>query len=298
MRPEVRILFDAADLPGAHALLEPAGCGPDVANVEEVPVLREVQVRVTLLDTDERIPKLLELLTCKAVPWVKIHKDRYTDEELRNARLLLLRPNRECEVDGGSEFGTTYDLSGACPACGAGARQNSALFLDGADDQLPKLKGHRAGYTYRDEIFVDERLAAALEELGPEGLVFHNVYALMPDKRQIKLRWKQLSADRTLPRMCPQTAGYGVEELCRLCGRSGYMPGTPLRIVYRASDLQGARDVNLTWEELYDGDIKDDPRESYVPVPQLLVTPKVMHVIRAAGVTAFDWLPIRVDDST
>jgi hypothetical protein len=116
----------------------------------------------------------------------------------------------------------------------------------------------------------------------------------MPDKRQVKLRWKQLSANRTLPRMSPQTTGLGVEEPCT-CGRSGYRGGT--RIVYRASDLEGAGDVNLSWEEFYDGEIKDDPRESYLPVPKLLVTPKVMRVFRAAGVTELEWLPIWVDDS-
>jgi hypothetical protein len=298
MKTEVWIGFDGRDIPGGvEALLAATGCGSHETVIEYIEVLRRLDVDVTLPDGDERVQRLVEQLERHGQRYGLAHHDRYTEEELESARLLLVQPNRECEVDGGSEFGTTYDLSGACPACGAGARQNSALFLDGDDDQLPKLKGHRAGHTYRTEFFVDERLATALEELGPTGLAFHSVYALMPDKRQVKLPWKQLSADRTLPRMSPQTTGYGLDDQCGLCERSGYRPGTPLRIVYRASDLEGAGDVNLTWEEKYDGCIKDDPRESWLPVPQLLVTPKVMRVFRSAGVTAFDWLPIRVDDS-
>jgi hypothetical protein len=299
MRPEVHIFFDTADVPRAHALLEPAGCGPDVANVEEVPVLREVQVRVTLVDTDERLPGLRELLKRHGMRWSEVHQDRYTDEELDNARLLVMDPNRECEMDGGVEFGMTFDFSHACQVCGAGARQTSALLLNGDDNRLSALEGHRVARTYYDHLLVDERLAAELEELGPTGLAFHNVYAIMPDKRQVKLRWKQLSADRVLPPVSPRTTGLHRYRPCEACGRSGYT-GTqkePMRIVYRASDLASAADINLTWEEYGFGVLEANLRDSKIPVPRLMVTPKVMHVFRAAGVTEIDWLPIRVDDS-
>jgi hypothetical protein len=205
-----------------------------------------------------------------------------------------LRPTNDCSVDGGVEFGTTVDLSGACPTCGAGARQTSALFLNGDDNRLSKLEGHRGAGTYYDHVLIDERLATELEVLGLTGLVLHNVYAAMPDKRQVKLRWKHLSSDRTLPRMSPQTTGFGFHEPCGRCGRSGYMPGGAARIAYRASDLEGAGDLNLTWEGEGCGAIEGDLRSSKIPVPFLLVTPKVRRVLQAAGVTEFDWKPIRV----
>jgi hypothetical protein len=171
MKIEVWIGFDGSDIPGGvEAMLAAAGCGPDVAVIGEyIEVLRRLPVDVTLPDGDERVQRLVEQLERHGQRYALARHDCYTDEELDNARLLVMCPMYQCQVDGGSEFGTTYDLSGACPRCGSGARQNSALFLDGAEDELPKLKGHRAGYTYRDEIFVDERLAAELEELGPPG---------------------------------------------------------------------------------------------------------------------------------
>ncbi len=35
-------------------------------------------------------------------------------------------------------------------------------------------------------------------------------------------------------------------------------------------------------------------RYTHLSYPYLLVTPKVMRIFRAAGVTEFDWIPIRV----
>jgi hypothetical protein len=297
MRPEVIVRFWAHTIPGgAQTILGPAGCGPDVTVISEGWRPEQVRVEVTLLDTDERLPRLRALLERYGEPYIDGHVDSYTEEELDNARLLYLRPTNDCEVDGGVRFGTTYDLSMACSTCGAGARQTSALFLDGADDELPKLEGHRGAGTYAAHVLVDERLGAELEMLGFTGLLFHNVYALMPDKRQLKLRWKQISADRTLPRMSPQTTGFGMNQPCALCGRSGYMPGGDTRIAYRASDLEGAGDVNLAWEGYGYGELGADLRSITIPGPFLLVTPKVRRALLAAGVTEFDWKPIRVVD--
>jgi hypothetical protein len=300
VRPEVCISFRAEEIPGGpQAVLDAAGIDADAAEVHDFTVqrVRNISVRVTLAESDERRARLFEVLRQYGEDWSESHFDRYTDEELDNARLLFMKSKYgECEVDGGIRFGTTYDLSTGCPGCGSGARQTSALFLDGDDDELPKLQGHRAGVSYDNHVFVDERIAAELDELGPTGLVFHNVYALMPDKRQVKLRWKQISADRTLPRMLPQTDGFSQHEPCGLCGRSGYLEGARLRIFYRASDLEGAGDVNLTWEGHAGGCLTGEPWDIGLPVPWLLVTPKVMRVFRAAGVTEFDWVPIQVVD--
>jgi hypothetical protein len=86
---------------------------------------------------------------------------------------------------------------------------------------------------------------------------------------------------------------------CEVCLRSGYRTGVDegaRRIAYRASDLAGAGDVNLTWEQCGPGELDPDPRKCSLPVPWLLVTPKVMRVMRNAGVTEFVWMPIRVVD--
>ena len=301
MRTYVHLYFRGEDLPdGPEKFLQVAGIRENEAEIRRFTILRRANVTVTvdLPEDDERIPKLLELLKQHGEEPLKGGFDVYTDEELDNARLLALRPVYQCEVDGGSEFGTTYDLTGTCPSCAAGARQTSALFLDGAEDELPKLEGHRAAGTYRDEIFVDDRIAADIENLGATGLVLHQVYAVMPDtQRQTKLAYKQLSSDRILPPMAPPMGlGRGGAAPCNLCTRSSYQMGSCLRIFYRRKDLEGAGDVNLSWEGLHNGEVNEDPRKCVIPVPVILVTPKVMRVFRAAGITEFEWVPIRVVD--
>ena len=144
MRTEVRICFDSSKVPGgAQAILGPARCGPDVATVEDVPALRQVEVWVRLEETDPRVPVLLQLLEQHGRRWLEFHEDCYNEEELDSARLLVMQPNRQSEIDGGVEWGMTYDLSGACPACGTGARQTSPVFVNG--EQLSEIEGHRAG---------------------------------------------------------------------------------------------------------------------------------------------------------
>ncbi len=239
---------------------------------------------------------LLKLLEQHGVQWTELHVDRYTEEELDGARLLLMHPNRQCEIDGGVEWGMTYDLSGACPACGTGGRQTSAVFLDGK--QLSELQGQRAGATYHGHVLVDEGLAAELESLHASGVSFRPVYAVMPDKRQVRLRWRQLCANRTLPPMSPKTTGLARERVCEVCKRNGYFRTNeaPTRIVYRASDLHDAEDVNVSWEHQWFAALEPDLRDSLLSWPWLLVTPRVRRVFRDAGVTSFDWLPIRVED--
>jgi hypothetical protein len=281
---------------GAQTVLGPAGCGPDVATVEDVPALRQVVVRVTLEETDPRLPVLLGLLREHREDWLERHEDVFSEEELDNARLLVMHPNRKCEISGGVKWGMTYDFHGACPACGTGGRQTSAAFLDG--EELRELEGHRAGATVFFHLLVDEGIAEQLVKIGATGVSFRSVYAVMTDKRQVKLRWKQLCADQTLPRMSPSTTGLERERACEVCGRNGYFQMTdeaPTRIVYRAADLQEIDDVNVTWENLGYAVLEPDLRDSLLSFPWTLVTPKVRRVFVEAGVTSFVWLPIQVE---
>lgn len=298
MKTMVRIRFDSSDIPGgAQAILGPARCGPDVATVEDVPALRQVVVRATLEEKDERLPILLRLLEQHGEQWLEDHEDRYTEEELDSARLLVMHPNRECEIDGGVAWGMTYDLSGACPACGTGGRQTSAVFVDG--EQLAELEGHRAGATWFYHLLVDDALAHELEQIGATGLSFRSVYAVMKDRRQVRLRWKQLCAERVLPPMSPATTGLVRDRACEVCHRNGYFQTRtlPTRVVYRAEDLRDAQDVNLSWENLGFAVLEPELRDSLLSSPWTLVTPRVRRVFRDAGITSFVWLPIRVDES-
>jgi hypothetical protein len=298
MKTEVRVIFGTYQLQGgAQSVLGPAGCGPDVAEVDDDALLKGVDITVTLEETDPRLPVLFGILRERDKRWLESHYDVYTEEELDSARLLLMKGNGPCEIDGGCDFGTMYDLSDACPACGTGAKQTSPLFVDRED--LRNLKGSRAGQTYRGHVFVDERLAGELERLGATGLTLGEMYAEFREKRMVKLPWKQLLAARTLPPTSPSTTGFSrMEDSCKVCLRDGY-GGTseePLRVVYRSSDLREVDDVNFSWETAWIGRLEPDLRESLLSLPWLLVTPKVRRVIVGAGVTCFDWLPIRVEE--
>jgi hypothetical protein len=298
MRTNVHISFDSDDiLGGAQVVLEQAQCGPDVVEIDERPAIQRIWAEVTLEEKDPRVHVLLELLRQRKVDWNEYHYDAYTEEEFSSARLLLMRGNLQCEIGGGVRFGTMYDLSDACSACGTGGKQTSPLFVDRED--LRNLKGSRAGQTYRGHVFVDERLAQDLERIGATGLTFGEMYAEFREKRMVKLPWKQLLAARTLPPMSPSTTGFTrTEYTCEVCLRNGYSwtSEEPLRAVYRSSDLRDVDDANFSWENEYFADLKPDLRESFLSQPWLLVTPKVWRVIVGAGVTCFDWLPIRVEE--
>lgn len=298
MRTEVRIRFDSKSIPGgAQAVLGPAGCGPDVATVEDVPVLRQVVVHVTLEASDPRLPHLLRLLEQHGASWLDLRWDRYTDEELGRAQLILMEHQNEYTIFGGPRMGTQYDLSDACPACGAGARQTSPMMIDGED--LPRLEGLRVASTPYSDILVDEAMAEQLEDMGVTGLSFRSVYAVMENKRQVKLRWRQLCARHVLPPISPRSTGVERRGACPSCGRSGFCPkmDDPARVAYRSQDLDGAEDVNSTWEWFGDWDFNGDVSDALFPYPWVLVTPKLWRVFRDAGVTSFNWLAIRVDDA-
>ncbi|HVK71450.1 MAG TPA: hypothetical protein VM694_43655 [Polyangium sp.] len=120
MKTKTRVRFDANDVPGGEqTVLSPSRCGPDVAEVQEWPIRRPV-VEVRLEANDPRLSLLLQLLLVHKVEWSEDRWDEYTDEEYESAPLIEIPGTFEVEVLGGPRFGTDYDLSTACPTCGAG----------------------------------------------------------------------------------------------------------------------------------------------------------------------------------
>ena len=298
MKPKIRVHFDGKDVPGReHTVLSSAGCGPDVAEVEDIPALKKVFVDVRLDVTDPRLPLLQKLLLAYKVKWSEWRWDEYTDEEYETAPLILVIAPDEVEVLGGPRFGTDYDISTACPACGAGMRQTSAYVLDGSNADMAKLGPYRAVSSY-SEILVDERLAETLENAALSGLSFRSVYARQKDMRQIKLPWRQMWAPFTLPPMSSRSTGIERGKVCKSCARSKFNQSTeePLRLAYHARDLVGAQDVNRMWEHFGYVRWNGDLATAVLSQPDFLVTPKVWRIFRDAGVTGFNWLPIRVVD--
>ncbi|MFO0589951.1 MAG: hypothetical protein U0441_20585 [Polyangiaceae bacterium] len=304
MRTEVRMLFDVTSVPGgAWTFLREAGCGADVAKLEEYPPLDDMDAVVTLEVDDPRIAALKSLLQRQGMTWFEWCQDRYTDTELSSARLLLLGQNGGVDINGGVEWGTTFDLAEACPVCATGCRQSSALFIDG--EQVPKLEGHRVARTHFWHLLVDDAVAAALEDASLTGLRLRSVYAVMPDKRQVKLRWKQLDSDNVLGPMALSTTGIERREQseqlrpCEACRRNGFLTPrlAPTRAVYRASALAGALDVNSTWENYWCAIVdREDFRRSVLSRPWTVVTPKVYRIFRDASVTELELYPIRIEE--
>jgi hypothetical protein len=291
VRTEVTIHFDGTELLGdPRTVLESIGCGPDVADISEALVLKRLPIYVTLDETDERLPKLLALLEQHGADWWEGRHDCFTDEELEAASLLAMSYDINATVFGGPRMGTTYDMSEACERCGAGARQTSAMIIEGED--LHKLEGRRAATTPYDDMLVDEKLAATLAESGATGISFRSVFVAFEKRGHLQLPWRQLCATHTMPPMSPRSIGIEPNALC-ICGRSGF---NTTNLVYRASDLVEVQDVNVTWEWYGYSKFNGDVHDSVLPSPFFLVTPKVWRIFQDAGVTGFDWIPIRVVD--
>lgn len=298
MRTEVRIRFDGNDIPGgAEAVLRRARCGSDMASVKDVPVIGQTVVWVTLDITDERLAILLDLLRQHEVPWLEQREDRFTEEELNHARLLVMWPNdSDLTVWGGPRVGTQYDMKEACAACGALARQTSAMMIDGSD--VAKLRRQRVTSTFYHDILVNERLAKELEEIGVKGLSFENVMAAKKDGSRTELPFRQLRAARTMFPMAVVSTGIRRGQPCVRCTRSCYttFQKEPPRPAYRVKDVADIDDVMTTWEWFGYVKFNGNLTESVLPYPWFLVTPKVMRAIRASGTPAFHWIPVRIVD--
>lgn len=297
MKTVANISFDGDDVPGgAWAILRRARCGPDVAAVDDNEVLQRVFVDVTLEATDTRLPVLLDLLRRYEVRWLEIRNDHYTDEELASAPLVVMSSIWAKSIFGGPRLGTKYSLEGACCTCGARAKQTSALMIDG--DDLDQLEGCPVHYTPYRDMFVDERVAKELEKLGAKGLSFRSVYAVMKDKRQVKLPYRQMCAARCLPPISPKSIGVYRTKPCSSCPWSGFDTKSeePTRLVYRAQDLEELDDVHTTFE--WYGDIKfsGDVSDSLLPSPFFLVSPRVMSVLRAAGDAPIRWRAVHAEE--
>jgi hypothetical protein len=291
MRTEVRIIIDHDDVPGGiQTILRPTGCGHDVATFNEV----AESTTITIDETDPRLLILLNLLKERGISWWEVRRDRFTDAEIDAATLLVVAmSDRNDAIFGGPRMGTTYDMSAACPRCGAGARQTSAMIIDA--EYLHLFEGRRAASTCYSDILVDKNVAAALALSGATGLSFRGVFAAFENKVRFQLPWEQICPTHTLPPMSPRSTGIKPYEPCP-CKRSGYSTyrNIPPRLTYRAADLVGIKDVNLTWEWFGDYKYNGVVGEALFPYPWFLITPKVWRVFRDAGVTGFDFIPVRV----
>jgi hypothetical protein len=302
MQTVVEIRFDAADISGGTgAILGPSQCEKEVVKIAHYKILGRIDVTLRLDNNDARVPKVLALIAdAGAKAWID-RNDIYTEDELQAARLLFMSTWFDASALGGPRFGTTYDMSQACPTCATGARQTSPLIV--YDDELRTVEKHRIASTnYQDLLIRDtdvERLIAA----NVTGAAFWPASVKRKSGAVNELRWQQAVIEHVMPPMAA-TSYLDRKGVCPTCHRGGFtgVSDQPQRFMYRAEDLGNIQDFNLTWEWLGEyGTTKEEVQQGRWSHPRVLITPKVMNLLRAktkkeAKYQGADFIPIWLED--
>ncbi len=296
MKTKVWLTFRAEKIPGeAATILTATGCGSDVAKVSNYTIyehIRDITVDIKLDEGDERVAKVFALLQQYGVEVESFLYTEYSEEDRQNARLLWMSRDINEYASSGLRHGTNYDLSEACGHCKAGARQTSALYVDG--DDLRKIRKHRAIGSWNENILVDGGMVKKLKDAGVTGISFGDVRARLKNEKWTSVARDHILIHHTMPPMRGELRAEDEKYLCQVCRRGGRMtcPDKP----YGEEDLVGMQDFNLTWE--WFGDFwpanKEKQRLEKRPSPSVLVTPKVMNIFRDAGVTTFKWTPVAI----
>ncbi|MBK9263211.1 MAG: hypothetical protein IPM54_25835 [Polyangiaceae bacterium] len=292
MKTKIWISFNALPIPGGAAtILEPARCGNDVADVNDVPILNQIFVHVKLDEYDERVAKLLTLLEKHGVEVDASTYVEYSEEDRQSARLLLMSADIKNSFHVSLRGGTKYDMSAACANCGAGAVQPSVLYVDG--DYLSRIRKHRAIGSWQGHILVDGGMVKKLKDARITGISFGDVRARLRNDKWTSVARDQILIEHTMPPMRGELTADDEKYLCKVCRRGGRMdfPKQP----YREEDLAGMQDFNLTWEWFGEFWPEDKQRGEKRPSPYVLVTPKVMNIFREAGVKTFEWTPVGIE---
>jgi hypothetical protein len=294
----MNIRFEAGTIPGgALAILEPAGVNPNIARIIDGTAVgwNYITVYLELDEHDKRIAKVVELLAQYGLkPDDMFTSIEYSEEDRQTAPLLQVSEVIEPQYYGvfdGPLLGTKFDMEHACPTCGTGARKISPLYID--IDDLPRVRKHRAIWASFSGMLVDGGIKKKLIDQGVTGVSFGDVYARLKNKKRTMVAREHIIPTHTMPPLSPNSK---VDRLaaCKTCHRGGVQRSAD--IAYRRQDLTDICDFNVSWEWFgpfdYDGNVKNAKFSS----PAVLVTPKVMNILCEAGVKAFEWTPIFVDE--
>ena len=286
MKTFVRIIFKTDTMGELMDLyLNPAQCGPDVANVEEYKygggkVGFRIEIHLDL--GDERIAKVCTLLTQNHEYHSVDRQDIYTEEDLQNAPLLELNASWDYDnvVVAGPHNGTTYDVSNACKRCATGARQTSGVIIRREDER--RIEKTRVAFTHHGDFLVHDVDGEKLVNAKFTGFNLWPIQSLQKNGTKVELRREQILIENVMPPMAP-SAMLDRREVCPVCkrGRFNALTDDPTRFVYREEDLKNIQDFNLTWECF--GSSAKTPEEAFSgnwPTPSILVTPKVMNFFR------------------
>lgn len=112
---------------------------------------------------------------------------RYTDEEIRASRLVLLRIDAVVEPSG-EECGTVYLETSACRHCGAGAVQDGALFLR----QRALRRRRDVQRTLGGEVVVSRRVVDLMKKHGVSPDLFGDVYIAKRASIELSASYSQI----------------------------------------------------------------------------------------------------------
>lgn len=288
-------------------LLEPIGCR-DGLPADASDILAGA-FSSTFGADDPRLEELRALLRREGIKWSEREEHVYSDSELRSSPLLLLSVDRRPLDHGGPDYGTTYDLSKACPLCGSCAVQTSPLLV--AMTELPK-RGLLCS-TVCCEALVAQPLAVALEQERVTGLELRQVRFY---RNEEPLPWWQMLATFEMPKLSPQTRGVVLSEVdhvvgpdlviraeppCSLCQRDGRFMSSavPAQLAYSRQQVNPSAlpDVAKTWEVF--GKVRWNRKQferSWFGNQLILVKPRVFDIFRRLKVKSARFVPVRFVD--
>jgi len=254
----------------------------------------------TLDEEDPRLAILRSALTQQGIKWSERIDHVYTDAELRELPLLRLGVDREPIYSEGIEYGTRYDMSSACPHCGTGAVQSSALLMP--LNALPK-KGQLCA-TCRGDVLVGKELAQAFGDAKVSGVELRQVRFY---RNSEPLPWWQIISGFEMPRLSKRTKGIARDVRpgfgCTVCERDvfAHFGDEPAERAYDRSavDYDRLPDVVHSWECYGRSVLEDDPVRKLVrgfALPNILVKPKVFDIIRGVGDKHECFEPVRFVD--
>jgi hypothetical protein len=242
---------------------------------------------VTLDEGSAELDCLYAELSALDLDWGLNRQNVYDADELRAAPLLRMVVARAPKGTGGPEHGTEYDLSTACPRCGSGARQVSALHVREFPKRGPIFE------TLDGEYLVSERLRDAILAIRPSGLELREA---IDAASGYGTGFFQVLAE-SLPPMEAATMGILREDSCTDCGRDGHFSDLeqPKRIVYRRVQLpEPLLDAHFTYEWFGNSKLRIPFAESSFAHPLLLVSTRIYDVFEAQRVPSLRFEPVTV----
>lgn len=242
-----------------------------------------------LVDGSLELENLRGVLRDSAVNWWEQVDYTYTESELSAAPLIYPELRRPETGDGGTSYGTKFDLSDACPVCGTGARQIGPLRLKASE--IPRT-GQLFQTLDHEYLFAPQ----ACEHLASfSGIELRQTVDADTEE---SLPWFQLIATHVLPPMSKATTGLKSTVGCKECRRDGYFHKSrePLLITYDDAqiDLEKIPDAALTFEHFGWSGLREPLAESHFASPLLLIKPAVIAALRAARVRLLQFYPVAV----